>query len=113
MVMDGVHQMDWNQLAADSAYNARKLACLKGITPRQLQRIFRMQFGRAPQEWLNEQRVVAAQGLLRVGAPIKKVAMDLGFKQTSHFCRQFKTAYGITPRQFKVTDTNQVNVADR
>lgn len=112
MVMDGEHQGQWDRLAADSVYNSRKLARLKGVTPRQLQRIFQTQFGRSPQQWLNEQRVLAAKGLLRIGAPIKKVSNDLGFKQTSHFCRQFKIMNGLTPTQFKAYSTSQ-NVAHR
>ena len=112
MAMDGECQGEWDRLAADSVYNSRKLAHLKGVTPRQLQRIFRTQFGRSPQEWLNEQRVLAAQGLLRIGAPIKKVSIDLGFKQTSHFCRQFKIMNGLTPTQFKTVSAGQ-NVAHR
>ena len=84
-------------------YDANALAKLRNVSVRQLQRIFRLQLGRSPQEWLNEQRILAAQKSLGVGNPIKMVALDLGFKQSSHFCRQFKTLSGFTPSQFKET----------
>ncbi|HEX9046498.1 MAG TPA: helix-turn-helix domain-containing protein, partial [Verrucomicrobiae bacterium] len=74
-----------------------------GISPRQLQRLFRGRFGCTPQEWLNQQRIIAAQAGLCSGEPVKKVALELGFKQCSHFCRQFKAYVGVTPSQFTRT----------
>lgn len=104
---------DWTQLAARARYNSRNLATLREITPRQLQRIFQNQIGRTPQDWLNEQRIFAAQQLLQAGTPVKRVAIELGFKQPSHFCRQFKSLSGITPGKFKSTGIGASNVAIR
>lgn len=91
------------EVAQSVKFNARELAKLNQISLRQLQRDFRHQLGRSPQDWLNEQRILAAQHGLRQGDPIKKVAMDLGYKQTSHFCRKFKNFTGVTPSVFKST----------
>jgi len=71
-----------------------------GVSPRQLQRYFQRQFGRTPQDWLNEQRLNAAPPKLRSGQPVKVVALELGFKQSSHFCRKFKTYHQLTPSEF-------------
>lgn len=90
----------WMKLAIEARYDSKNLASLRKITPRQLQRIFRAGFGRTPQDWLNEQRILAAQELLRAGVPAKIVAIDLGFKQASHFSRQFKEYVGLPPTQF-------------
>lgn len=35
-----------------------------------------------------------------MGLPVKVVALDLGFKQASHFCRKFKSCFGIAPSRF-------------
>jgi AraC-like DNA-binding protein len=43
---------------------------------------------------------VAARSLLLTGDSVKKVALDLGFKQTSHFCRQFKFYNDLTPSEY-------------
>jgi hypothetical protein len=51
----------------------------------------------APQVWLNERRIVAAQELLLSEMPVKVVALELGLKQTSHFCRKFKALNRTTP----------------
>jgi AraC-like DNA-binding protein len=91
---------NWEELARVAHYDANELAKLCEISARQLQRYFRGHFHRAPQHWLNERRLLAARSLLLTGDSVKKVALDLGFKQTSHFCRQFKSRNKMTPSQF-------------
>jgi len=91
---------EWGLLAETAHYNSNELARLCGVSTRQLQRHFRRCFYCSPQSWLNEQRLLAAQQLLLSGESIKKVALDLGFKQPSHFCRQFKIRTKMTPSEF-------------
>jgi AraC-like DNA-binding protein len=90
----------WEGLAETSHYNANQLARLCGVSTRHLQRHFRRNFHCSPQSWLNERRLLVAQDLLLSGESVKKVALDLGFKQPSHFCRQFKSRNKMTPSQF-------------
>ena len=90
----------WKGLAWPAQYNARKLASLCQISLRTLQRQFQNTLGRSPQHWLLELRIRTAQRLLLQGASIKEIASDLGFKHSSHFCRQFKRLAGMTPSQF-------------
>lgn len=81
-------------------YDAEKLASYFQVHVRGLERHFRRDMGRSPQDWLNEQRMIAARWLLLEAKSVKRVAMELGFKQLSHFCRQFKACYGISPSEF-------------
>jgi AraC-like DNA-binding protein len=90
----------WKALAVAAHYDSKELAKLCRFSPRQLQRKFNFLFGRSPQNWLNEQRIIAAQQLLLSGEPIKTVAFDLGFKRVSHFYRQFKCRSHMTPLEF-------------
>ena len=91
----------WEQLAGTARYDAKALAKLCNLSDRQLERDFHRLLDRSPQDWLNEQRIKAAQQLLLSGQPvIKVVALDLGFKQVSHFCRQFKNQTQLTPTEF-------------
>lgn len=90
----------WEQLAGTARYDAKELARLCHLSVRQLERDFRRDLERSPQDWLNEQRIKAAQQLLLSRQPVKVVALDLGFKQASHFCRQFKSFNHLTPSQF-------------
>ncbi len=70
------------------------------VSVRQLQRYFLDEIGRTPKAWLNEQRMIAARKLLFEGQSVKAVAIQLGFKQASHFCREFKRSYRMTPMQY-------------
>ncbi len=80
----------WEELASRAHFNAKDLAALCTISVRQLERMFRSELRRSPQDWLNERRIIAAQQLLLSGKLVKVVALELHFKQTSHFCRHFK-----------------------
>jgi AraC-like DNA-binding protein len=88
------------QSAASARYDARELARLFEVSPRQLQRKFNRYLKRSPRDWLNEQRIIAARRLLLSGGTVKEVAFELGFKQVSHFCRQFKIYHHMTPSEF-------------
>jgi AraC family transcriptional regulator len=90
----------WEKMAVNAHYDARELAKLCALSTRQLQRNFHRDLNCTPQEWLNEQRMEAARQLLLLGRPVKRVAFELGYKQVSHFCRQFKHYQHMTPSQY-------------
>ena len=104
---------DWKRLAAAAHYDAKSLAGLCGFSVRQLERDFHQHLGRTPQDWLDERRLKAAQELLLTGQRVKVVALELGFKQVSHFCRQFKLQTNLTPSQFALQESNRLYVAHR
>jgi transcriptional regulator GlxA family with amidase domain len=91
---------EWEQLATVSNYDAKTLAELSRRSIRQLQRYFHWQYGKSPQKWLEERRLMNARNMLGTGCSVKQVAIDLGFKQSSHFCRKFKSYYNQTPSEF-------------
>jgi transcriptional regulator GlxA family with amidase domain len=103
----------WEDLAGIARYDAKELAKLCNLSVRQLERDFRRYMGRPPQDWLNEQRIKAAQQLLLSDLPVKAVALELGFKQVSHFCRQFKSFNHLTPSQFANPAQTALHVAQR
>ena len=90
----------WQELAQAARYNAVVLAKLCKLTTRQLQRRFRHALGCSPQAWLDGQRILAAKQLLLSGYSVKGTASELHFKQTSHFCRQFKMSNDMTALEF-------------
>jgi len=57
-----------------------------------------------PQRWLNDLRQQKALELLTGGQSIKQVAYSLGYKQSSHFTRQFKQFHGLAPSEFLDAD---------
>ena len=84
-------------LAQMAGYEARSVAKRLGVSMRQLQRIFRAEYGCSPQQWLNEQRMNIALELLQSASTVKEVAYHLGFLQPSHFSRAFKRRFGYSP----------------
>ena len=102
----------WQSQAGPAEYNARKLADLSQISLRQLERYFRADFGRPPQEWLSQKRIERACEMLQEAESIKEVAYKVGFKQPSHFCREFKRWFGTTPSEFCSLDVNHRSFID-
>lgn len=47
--------------------------------------------------WIRSVRLREASLRLQAGTPVKTVSDELGFKQLSHFSREFKRAYGLAP----------------
>jgi AraC-like DNA-binding protein len=90
----------WQQLARASSYRPGLMSKKLGICERQLERISRRLFGDPPRTWLSEQRLMEAPGLLQTHRSVKFVAFELGFRQVSHFSRNFKLYYGLSPKAF-------------
>ena len=103
-------QVAMMSLANQSNYQPFKMARLCRISLRHLERIFRIESGCTPREWLKTQRLNNALVMLRKAQSVKQVAYALAYPQIPQFCREFKMRFGITPKQFK---QSQVNAQDR
>jgi AraC-like DNA-binding protein len=90
----------WEELAEDVGFSAGRLARICCVTPRHLRRQFHSALRVSPQEWLNARRLAHAAQELRSGKSVKEAALGSGFKQVSHFSRQFKMRSGLTPSEF-------------
>lgn len=99
-------------LAQRSDFSCKNLPGIFQLCPRQVQRKFRDALNRSPQDWLNEERVRAAQSLLLLGTPIKQVAFGLGFKQPSHFSKQFKRYFGLSASHFIRRQRTKMSLMD-
>jgi AraC-like DNA-binding protein len=91
---------NWDQRAHAAGYSASKMARELGVTVRSLQTFFQARFRLPPREWLFRSRMRAAVRLLRSGNSVKAVASELGYKQASHFSREFKRFFAVGPRDF-------------
>jgi AraC-like DNA-binding protein len=90
----------WVLLARATGFDVKKLAFKCSVSVRQLENHLQHDLARSPKNWLNEQRIIAATYLLRESHCVKTVALELHFKQSSHFCREFKNCIGLSPREF-------------
>ena len=90
----------FKSLASQASYEPGRLAEMAEISLRQLERYFAKDFTATPKAWLQKQRMESACKLLSEAHSVKDAAYVLSFRQPSHFCREFKRYYGMTPSQF-------------
>lgn len=88
---------DWERLAREARYSPRELAHLCHISLRTLERHFKKNYRVTVTKWLKNLRLQAAYHKLLAGKSVKEVAFDLDYKQLSHFSRDFKVEFGLSP----------------
>ena len=91
---------DWAGLAKSARYSTTALARICSVSPRQLERFFLAQMANSPHTWLRRLRMQRAIELIRDGAAMKEVALELCYKDSAHFTHDFKNFFGVAPSQF-------------
>jgi AraC-like DNA-binding protein len=91
---------DWERKARECGYSPSKMAVAAGVTLRLLELFFQERFGVGPHDWILRLRMKDAATMLGAGHSVKSVADKLGFKQVSHFCREFKRCFGSPPARY-------------
>ena len=82
--------------------NLEDLAAKLGVTDRHLRRVFKEEFGVAPVEYAQTQRLLLAKRLLTDTAlPVVEVAMASGFASLRRFNDLFKARYRMTPMELR------------
>jgi AraC-like DNA-binding protein len=72
------------------------------VTPGAFSRYFRQEVGKTFTEYVNDVRCSEACLLLRrTDKAVAAVAQQCGFSTLSHFNRQFRLRYGMSPREFR------------
>jgi AraC-like DNA-binding protein len=87
----------WENLALQAEFRPARMGKLCGVSLRTLQRHFTKNYGMTISGWLRSVRLQKAREKILAGDQIKVVAIDLGFKQLSHFSRAFKEHFGVAP----------------
>ena len=78
------------------------LAAVLGVTDRHLRRVFQEEFGVAPIEYAQTQRLLLAKRLLTDTAlPVTEVAMASGFASLRRFNDLFRRRYRMTPGELR------------
>jgi transcriptional regulator GlxA family with amidase domain len=68
---------------------------------RTLQRHFRKHYNTTLSNWVRELRLDRARAMLAEAESVKRVAFELGYKQPSHFTRDFRLRFGLPPSAFR------------
>jgi AraC-like DNA-binding protein len=92
-----LNDQEWEKRAKAARYRARDVAKSFGISLRTLQRHFQERYGLKVSNWLTALRMQEAYRRVAEGEMVKSVAIELGYKQLSHFSRDFKRYYGVPP----------------
>lgn len=79
-----------------------KIAGEVGISPRHFKRRFKQAVGETPLSYLQRVRVEAAKKKLeRSNAPVSEITWQIGYADSSSFCRLFKKTTGLSPREYR------------
>lgn len=86
---------------AAQAVTSNELERVSGLDRFTLARQFRTLFGTSPYNYLVMRRLERARALMAAGDSLADVAVAAGFADQSHFTRQFKRSYGLTPGHWR------------
>ncbi len=106
--LDGVKDVGVRQAAhffeqrLDTPPNIEAVARYVGVTPRQLERKFRRAIGVTPTAFQRRLRLDYSCWLMQnsIGT-ITQIGLDCGFSDGAHFAREFRLAFGMSPRDYK------------
>jgi AraC family transcriptional regulator, arabinose operon regulatory protein len=86
------------------AWTPTELAAVVNLSPSRLQHLFKQETGTTPARYLRALRLERAKALLETSLlSVKQIMHNVGIKDRSHFEREFKRAYGLTPAQCRAT----------
>jgi AraC-like DNA-binding protein len=79
-----------------------EVAELVKLSPSRFCHLFKSEMGMSFGQYLKNARMEKARQLLETSfEPIKAIAPEVGYKDASHFEREFKKNYGMTPSQYR------------
>jgi len=69
---------------------------------RQARRLFKTSTGISVRQYAKNKRLAfAARQLQATGAPIKVIALEIGYRRTAEFTRSFKELFRLSPTEFR------------
>ncbi|MDQ1914129.1 response regulator [Paenibacillus sp. GD4] len=82
--------------------NRETIASSFFLHPDYLNRIFKKETGQSMTEFLLNERMRAAEEMLtKTDMPVTKIALNVGYANTSHFAKSFKKQYGNNPNEYR------------
>ena len=88
----------------DRRWTVAEMAALAYLSPSRFHALYRAVFGISPMDDLIHARIDTAKNRLTdTEEPVQNLAEGLGYRNVTHFCRQFKLLTGLTPSQFRAS----------
>lgn len=89
--------------------NLDDLASLVGVSRRQLERLFKKYLGCVPRRYYLDLRLKKArQLLLQTAGSISEIAIACGFVSASHFSKSYREMFGMSPREERQLQRQQL-----
>ncbi len=83
-------------------FTVAELADNMGISERYLRRLFKLQTGKSPREYISDLRLNMAKDMLLTGSfSVKEIAYSLGFQNSYYFSRFFKERTNQYPSEYR------------
>jgi len=83
-------------------WTVAEMAAVIGVSSGQLRRLFMQNYGATPRQRLCSLRLEAAARLLaEPGTRIKEIQARVGIADASHFCRDFRNRFGMSPTEYR------------
>ena len=94
--------LDYISSNLDRDLTLNQIAESAKLSRSRLHYLFRNQLGMPTIQYVKMRRLERARDLLRTTSmTVKEVRVRVGLHDRSHFARQFKKAYGVTPYQYR------------
>lgn len=85
-----------------SSWNTSTLASMVDLSPSRFRHLFKQETGTSPAQYLKEFRVRKAELMLRTTfLGVKEILKRVGIRSNSHFVRDFRKVYGMTPTAYR------------
>lgn len=99
--------MDYIKRHYDHQITLNDLAKIAGIHPKYLCHKFSSEMGMPPMQAISQVRMEAAKKLLiNTTLPVSEVAFRVGYMDIAHFSKRFKELFGISPKDFRKTESS-------
>ncbi len=96
------------------AWTVSEMGAVLGVSDAQLRRLSSSALGATPRQLLCNMRLQAAARLLRdPGIPIKEIQARVGVADASHFRRDFRDRFGMSPTEYRYQHGDRTNSVDR
>jgi transcriptional regulator GlxA family with amidase domain len=94
--------LDYISSNLDQDLTLNQIAESVSLSRSRLHYLFRTQLGMPTIQYIKLRRLERARDLLRTTSlTVKEVRVRVGLHDRSHFARQFKKTYGVTPYQYR------------
>ncbi|PMS16923.1 AraC family transcriptional regulator [Trinickia dabaoshanensis] len=87
-------------------------AAWAGVSPRTMSRRFIAQTGLTFGRWRQQARMLAALERVAEGAPVTRIALELGYENVSAFIEVFRSTFGATPGRYMAQQLPERTSAD-